>query len=54
MNYKKICNDFLTYLKEKDPKGNTLDWLLHAELVHHIVEADELVKEIKEIMKQKQ
>ena len=54
MNYKKICNDFLTYLKEKDPKGNTLDWLTHAELVHHIVMCDDLVKEIKEIMKQKQ
>lgn len=52
-NYKKICNDFLTYLKEKDPKGNTMAWLTHAELVHHIVMCDDLVKEIKEIMGQK-
>lgn len=54
MNYKKVCNDFLTYLKEKDPNGNTLGWITHAELVHHIIEADNLVKEIKEIMGQKQ
>lgn len=53
MDYKKVCNDFLTYLKEKDPKGNTMDWLTHAELVDHIIAADDLVKEIKEIMKQK-
>lgn len=26
MDYKKVCNDFLTYLKKKDPirKGKTL------------------------------
>lgn len=53
-NYKKICNDFLTYLKEKDPKGNTMAWLVHAELVDHIIAADDLVKEIKEIMGQNQ
>lgn len=54
MDYKKVCNDFLTYLKEKDPKGNTMGWLVHAELVDHIIAADDLVKEIKEIMGQKQ
>ena len=52
IDYKKICNDFLTYLKEKDPKGNTMAWLVHAELVDHIIAADDLVKEIKEIMGQ--
>lgn len=52
MDYKKVCNDFLTYLKEKDPKGNTMAWLVHAELVDHIIAADDLVKEIKEIMGQ--
>lgn len=50
MDYKKVCNDFLTYLKAKDPKGNTLAWLVHAELVDHIIAADDLVKEITEIM----
>lgn len=54
MDYKKVCNDFLTYLKAKDPKGNTMAWLVHAELVDHIIAADDLVKEIKEIMRQNQ
>lgn len=54
MDYKKVCNDFLTYLKKKDPKGNTMAWLVHAELVDHIIAADDLVKEIKEIMGQNQ
>lgn len=53
MDYKKICNDFLAYLKEKDPKGNTMGWLTHAMLADHIIAADNLVKEIKEIMRAK-
>ena len=54
MDYKKVCNDFLTYLKKKDPKGNTMGWLTHAMLADHIIAADDLVKEIKEIMGQNQ
>ena len=54
MDYKKVCNDFLAWLKEKDPKGNTMGWLTHAMLADHIIAADDLVKEIKEIMGQNQ
>ena len=54
MDYKKVCNDFLTYLKEKDPKGNTMGWLTHAMLADHIIAADDLVKKIKKIMGQNQ